>query len=541
MVSATERVVYEVDRRMRGYFWMAAVALLLAPAFFLPPVPIDETRYLAVAWNMHLSGHWLVPMLDGLPYPDKPPLLFWLIDLCWMVTGVHALVARLLEVALALATLPLLAMLGHGLGATAVAVRRAQWMWLGSVALAGFAGGIMFDMLLTLCTMVAWLGTLALVRGEMPKGVAILAGALALSVLAKGPVGLLVGGVPALIAPWWYPSVRSCAGRYVLAVLVALLLAIGLALAWALPAAHAGGAAYADAIFLRQTVGRLASSFAHAHGWWWYLPVLPALLLPWSLVLARGERVPANGLSLLDRFAIAAFVPAFLAFCAISGKQPHYLLPLLPVLALAAGARLAAGRWRVVGWRVGLVLAFFPVGFVVASRLWHASAWVAAGGAVVVAALSLAFLWRGRREVPVEAVAVSMIAAVCLAKLAFVAMLGPRYDVAPPARLIAGAQQAGTPLLLAGRQNGMYTFAGRLTRAIPTAIGQAQIAAWATAHPEGWVISSHSRHDYAAAPLYSQPFGGRHDVSIWRAGDISAEATRRSAEASSDQDAGGEP
>lgn len=531
----------EIDRRTRGYLWLAAISLLLMPAFFLPPVPIDETRYLAVAWNMHLSGHWLVPSLDGMPYPDKPPLLFWLINLCWMLTGVHALAARLLEVVFALATLPLLSTLGRGLGATEVAVRRAQWLWLGSVALAGFAGGIMFDMLLTLCTLCAWLGTLALARNAMPKGVVILAAAVALGILAKGPVGLLVGGLPALLAPWWYPAVRSYGGRYALAVAVALSLGIALALAWALPAAQAGGSAYADAIFLRQTVGRLASSFAHARGWWWYLPVLPALLLPWSLALARGERAATSGFSLLDRFAVAAFVPAFLAFCMISGKQPHYLLPLLPALALVAGSRLADGRWRVVSWRVGAVLTLFPLGFAAAARLLHVSAWVAVGGAVVIAALALAFLWRGRRTAPAEAAALAMIAAVGLAKLAFVSMVGARYDVTQVSQIIARAQRTGVPLVLAGRQNGMYTFAGRLTQAIPSAIGQAQIAAWAVAHPEGWVISSHSRKDYSAEPLYSQPFGGRHDVTIWRAGDIADEATRAAATAPSIPEDDGEP
>ncbi|NUO71771.1 MAG: hypothetical protein HOQ10_03525 [Frateuria sp.] len=92
----------------RAWFWLAVAAALLLPALVLPPVPIDETRYLAVAWNMHFSGEWLVPWLDGAPYPDKPPLLFWLINLAWGVAGVHAWVARVLEVLVALCTLPLL-------------------------------------------------------------------------------------------------------------------------------------------------------------------------------------------------------------------------------------------------------------------------------------------------------------------------------------------------------------------------------------------------------------------------------------------------
>jgi hypothetical protein len=53
---------------------------LLPVALFLPVLPIDETRYLAVAWEMRLHGDFLVPHLNGAPYSDKPPLLFWLIN-----------------------------------------------------------------------------------------------------------------------------------------------------------------------------------------------------------------------------------------------------------------------------------------------------------------------------------------------------------------------------------------------------------------------------------------------------------------------------
>src|SRR5690348_10065530 len=77
---------------------LLAAAIVLLAICWLPPVPIDETRYLAVAWNMHWRGDWLVPWLDGMPYPDKPPLLFWLINVTWWVTGIHAWAARLLQV-----------------------------------------------------------------------------------------------------------------------------------------------------------------------------------------------------------------------------------------------------------------------------------------------------------------------------------------------------------------------------------------------------------------------------------------------------------
>jgi len=59
---------------------MLGVLLLVPIVFFLQPLPIDETRYLAVAWEMRQTGEFLVPHLNGALYSQKPPLLFWLIN-----------------------------------------------------------------------------------------------------------------------------------------------------------------------------------------------------------------------------------------------------------------------------------------------------------------------------------------------------------------------------------------------------------------------------------------------------------------------------
>jgi 4-amino-4-deoxy-L-arabinose transferase-like glycosyltransferase len=41
--------------------WRVAWLLLLLPiALFLPAMPIDETRYLSVAWEMRFSGDYLL-------------------------------------------------------------------------------------------------------------------------------------------------------------------------------------------------------------------------------------------------------------------------------------------------------------------------------------------------------------------------------------------------------------------------------------------------------------------------------------------------
>ena len=78
---------------------LASVAALAALQLWLRPLlPVDETRYLAVAWEMWWRGDFLLPWLNGEPYSHKPPLLFWLIHALWALFGVSELAARLLLV-----------------------------------------------------------------------------------------------------------------------------------------------------------------------------------------------------------------------------------------------------------------------------------------------------------------------------------------------------------------------------------------------------------------------------------------------------------
>jgi len=502
--------------------WLVGLALLLPPVFFLHPLAVDETRYLAAAWNMHVTGQWLVPHLDGVPYSEKAPLLFWLINLAWSLTGVHAWTARLLELLIALATLPLLASLGRRLGLDRASVQAAAWLWLGCAAVALYADAVMFDMLLTLCTLAAWRSTLALTGRHPLASTLLLAAALGAGILVKGPVALLVGGMPALLAPLWMPAARARMPVFYLQWFGALALAVAIALAWAVPAARAGGPAYADAIFLRQTMGRVVHSFAHARPWWWYLPILPVMLLPWPLAIARGAKAAATAetSAAVARFAAVASLPSFVIFSLISGKQPHYLLPILPPLALVAGHRLGTGQWRVAGWRLGLVLMATGIATAIGMGWLAPAARLETGllGALIVA-LGLLYVWRRAAALPVGLAAMGVLAALTLCKLAFVLSLAPRYEMSSAAVRIASAQRAGIPLLYAGTQYGLFTFAGRLTQPIPQATGDDAIATWARAHPTGWVISGDANYQYPAVPLYRQAYLGRQ-LGIWLAADI---------------------
>src|SRR4051794_40325502 len=57
--------------------------LLLYPCTSFRLFEPDESRYAQIPWEMMLRGDLVVPTLQGEPYLDKPPLLYWLVMLSY--------------------------------------------------------------------------------------------------------------------------------------------------------------------------------------------------------------------------------------------------------------------------------------------------------------------------------------------------------------------------------------------------------------------------------------------------------------------------
>ena len=498
--------------------------LLLAPiVFLLPPLPIDETRYLAVAWEMRTTGEFLVPHLNGALYSQKPPLLFWLINAGWLVTGVHAWTARAMTLACSLATLVLVARLTRRVTGSDSAARASAVLLLGMLYFATFANAIMFDVLLATCALIALHGIVDLVE-DRRRGILLTGLGIGLGILAKGPVMLLDIGFAAALAPWWNRGIARGNARYYGALLLSVVLGAAIALAWAIPAAIHGGPEYSRAIFLSQTFDRIqgVKTGTHAQPFWWYVVWLPMMLLPWPLVLrGRFEAMKALLQERGVRLALAWVVPTVIAFSLIGGKQAHYLLPLLPGVALLFAVALDRGGFElrvrlasVVLIAAGLVLAFLPRYAATRPDLAFVSDTSPAWGALV-ALIGVAMLVLSKRIRSPLWPALATVAVVLLFKLALIQGPGVRYDVRKIAAQVHAAQERGQPIAHLGWHHGVYEFAGRLTQPLPT-LTLAELPAWAAEHPDGLVISFYRRFRFRAEPVYSQPFRGV-EVSIWNA------------------------
>ncbi len=322
----------------RGAFWRAVLLALvtLAALASRTAVPVDETRYLAVAWEMWQRGDFLVPFRNGEAYSHKPPLLFWLFHLGWAVFGVNDLWPRLIPPLLALATLGVTTSIASTLWPDAPwRAERSAWILLGCLVFAVFAGMVMFDMLLALCVSIGVLG-LAVAPRAPGRGFALLAVAIGGGVLAKGPAVLLHLLPAALLAPWWLRDRTVQWRRWYAGVVLALIGGAAIALAWAIPAGLRGGEDYRNAIFWGQTANRMVDSFAHQRPIWWYVALLPILAAPWILwrPLWRGLRTGSLLADRGGRLALTLVLVTFVAFSLVSGKQVHYLVPQFPAFAL---------------------------------------------------------------------------------------------------------------------------------------------------------------------------------------------------------------
>jgi hypothetical protein len=339
------------------------LALLLLLACLRPLAIPDEGRYGEVGRWMWLSGDWLAPRLDGIPFFHKPPWLYWLEAISIGVFGAHPWSVRLVPAAHAALMMIGLTTVMRLWGGDVLA-RRAAWM-LGS-SLAFLVGGqyVNHDMLVA-----CWISLAILCFGwSFASGERAHAGwaragfvACALGVLSKGLIGL---ALPGLVLLLWIGWTRQWAKILTLPWLSGLALFATIVLPWFVLAerAYPGMLSY---LFGTQQFGRFtATTFNNARPWWFYgvaVLVLWGLWVPWVLVaLWQSLRVRASALfpvnaaaaddRQLSRLRSLAWIwlAAILGFFSIpNSKLLGYALPVVPALAV-----LSAMGWSVIqGWR----------------------------------------------------------------------------------------------------------------------------------------------------------------------------------------------
>jgi 4-amino-4-deoxy-L-arabinose transferase-like glycosyltransferase len=356
-------------------FWRLGYPSLLDP---------DEAHYAQLTHEMLRGGSWLVPLLDGHPYIDKPVFFHWLQALAVLVVGESELAMRLPS---ALAAISLfattrwvgVALMGERVGETGA-------LMFATIPITFALGSIgLFDMVFTAFLFGA-IGTLCVSAVQRrPRLQYVGYVLLTLAVMTKGPV--------ALVLVVFFGAIAFACGREARDAIRFLDWPLGLALVsvgaapwfawmfWQFDGQFVRDYLLAGNVFyLTKPTSYSARVVRHT----FYLRTFIAGFFPWSLVvLGRGVDVIRHlrqrwtlppGETLMWAWTIAVIG----LFSVARFKLDHYIFPAAPACCL-----LAARGWqstltdrpdRSIGTRISILVlgvSLVAVGIASAVALWQ--------------------------------------------------------------------------------------------------------------------------------------------------------------------------
>jgi 4-amino-4-deoxy-L-arabinose transferase-like glycosyltransferase len=371
-------------RRQRPYSGLVVVlfaSLIFIGCIVSPPGLMDDVDAVQaqIARNMLTSGDWVIARLDGVPYLEKSPLIYWLIAISYRIFGAHDWSARI-PVALAAV---LLAWVVWRYGRWAFGEAAGFYAGLASATCVGlylFTRIQIPDVMLTVSVCAAfWSFQRALDDQETcPRlWAALLAASLAVGVMLKGLIAVVapIGGVILYLALTRQLFSRAVWKR--LHVLTGALIILAIAAPWHILATlrmppyfnftlHSGPGEYHGFFwfyFINEhvlrflnlryprdynTVPRLA---------FWLLHFL--WLFPWSAFFPAVAGLSFAPLDRAGRTRLLAlcWTSFLLLFFTFSTTQEYYSMPVYPALALLLGSAMASeSRWVLRSTRlVGIV------------------------------------------------------------------------------------------------------------------------------------------------------------------------------------------
>ena len=352
--------------------WIVVFWKLSAPALMDP----DEAHYAQLTREMLRAGNWMIPLLDGLPYIDKPVLFHWLQGLAIAVLGETKTAMRLPSAIAAVALFWTTRWIGQQLFDERIGAR--AWLMLATLPLTFMLGSIgVFDMVFTAFLFGAIAFALVAALRNRPRLQYVSYLMVSLAVMTKGPVALVLAGA--------FFVVGLAAGRESRTALLSLrwvtgaVLSVVLSLPWFVWMYYALGwqfvhqyALAGNLYYITQPQSFSNRAFNHTL----YVSTFFAGFFPWSIVALGGAvdtmrrwrarvKIPPEEILLwawvgvvfvffsLARFKVDRYVyPAAPACCLLAARAWMSLSVFRPDIAAARDNIFA--RWSVAA--VGIIL-----------------------------------------------------------------------------------------------------------------------------------------------------------------------------------------
>ena len=345
----------------------------------------DEAHYAQLTREMVRAGNWMIPLLDGLPYIDKPVLFHWMQGLAISILGETETAMRLPSAVAAIALFWITRWIGVQLLGERIGVR--AWLMLATLPLTFMLGSIgVFDMVFSAFLFGAIAFALVAALRNRPRLQYVSYVLLSLAVMTKGPVALVLAGVFFLVG-------LAC-GRECRTALLSLrwvsgaVLTVLLSLPWFLWMYYTLGWHFVHQYVLAGNVYYVTQpqSFSNrAFNHTLYVSTFLAGFFPWSIVVLGGAidtirrrraaiRIPPEEILLwawvgvvfvffsLARFKVDRYVyPAAPACCLLAARAWMSASIFRPDLAAARDHMFA--RWSVAALGVILVVVGVVAGF----------------------------------------------------------------------------------------------------------------------------------------------------------------------------------
>jgi len=451
--------------------WVVLFWKLSAPALMDP----DEAHYAQLTREMLRAGNWMIPLLDGLPYIDKPVLFHWLQGLAIAVLGETEAAMRLPSAVAAIALFWLTRWTGAQLFGERVGDR--AWLMLATMPMTFMLGSIgVFDMVFTAFLFGAIaVATVSALR-QRPRLQYVSYVLLSLAVMTKGPVALLLAGLFFLVG-------LAC-GRECRTALLSLhwktgaVLSVVLSLPWFVWMYEALGYFFVYQYALAGNLYYVTQPQAFSNravNHTLYMSTFFAGFFPWSIVTLGGaldtvRRWRAKVKAPPEEVLLWAWVGVVFVFFSLARfKVDRYVYPAAPVCCLLAarawlsvsvtradlaeardnvGARWSVATLGIVLVAVGIVggLSLFNLGLELPRAAVLMPISLAAGGAALMVAM-----FRRRSVSPVLFAAVLVMLLVIYGSVVTIGL--PVLERARPTAAVAAGLRSQ---LVAGDQIGLY-------------------------------------------------------------------------------------
>ncbi|HEY9677142.1 MAG TPA: glycosyltransferase family 39 protein [Drouetiella sp.] len=315
----------------------------------------SDGYYSEASREMLRRGDFGTPYLYYKPFYEKPIGLYWMVLACYEAFGVHEFAARLPSALSGILCSVFVAKVLSDLNLKRVGLLSAIVM-VGTPLYAIVARLCLTDMPFSANLSIAILSFFAYSSGLKRHYLWFGYLALGLAFLMKGPVAIVLCGIITFThlivlstgkdrkfsrnkpgAKWWQNLLGQIS---YLNPLIGIAIIVAINLPWYLfESMHTNGA-FVQEFFVRQHLGRAAGHVNHQEPWYFYIPVLLAGTVPWSLFLsgfASPKRQIFQRTSIradLAKLCLIWMVAIVGIFTASVAKLPTYVVPAMVPFAI---------------------------------------------------------------------------------------------------------------------------------------------------------------------------------------------------------------